>query len=61
MTGERTPLTIPDKILTGEDVGKILKVTPQTVYKLIMKEKLQAVEISTIDKLGVKQKSSVRR
>jgi hypothetical protein len=61
MMGERKPQTNPDGTLTVEDVGKILKGTPQTVYKLIKKGKFQAVEISTIDKPGLKPKSRVRR
>ena len=61
MMGEKKPLTNPDEILTVEEVGKILKVTPQTVYKLIKKGKIQSVEISTIDKPGVKPKIRVRR
>ena len=61
MIGERKPQTNPEEILTVEEVGKILKVTPQTVYKLIKKGKLQSVQISTIDKPGVKPKIRVRR
>jgi excisionase family DNA binding protein len=51
----------PDEILTVEKVAQILKVTPQTVYKLIKKGKIQKVEISTIDKPGVTPKIRVRR
>jgi len=61
MMGARMPQTHPDEILTAEEVGKILKVTPQTVYKLIKKGKISAMEISTIDKPGVKPKIRVRR
>ena len=49
----------PDEILTVEKVAQILKVTPQTVYKLIKKGKIQKVEISTIDKTGVTPKIRV--
>ena len=61
MMGERKPQTNPDEILTVEEVAQIIKFTEQTVYKLIKKGKLQSVEISTIDKPGVKPKIRVKR
>ena len=59
--GERKPQTNPDEILTVEEVALMVKLTPQTIYKLIRKGKIQKVEISTIDTPGVKPKIRVRR
>ena len=51
----------PDEILTVEEVAKILKVTPSTVYTLVKKGKMRKVEISTVDKPGVNPKIRIRR
>jgi hypothetical protein len=51
----------PDEILTVEEVAKILKVTPSTVYTLVKKGKMKKMEISTVDKPDVKPKIRIRR
>ena len=61
LIGEKKPQSNPNEILTIEEVALMLKRTPQTIYKLIKKGKLQKVEISTIDKPGVTPKIRVRR
>ncbi len=61
MMNDKKPLKDPDEILTVEEVGKILKMRSQTVYKLIKKGKIQKIEITTIDKPGVTPKIRVRR
>ncbi len=61
MMNDKKPLKDPDEILTVEEVGKMLKMRPQTVYKLIKKGKIEKIEISTIDKPGVTPKIRVRR
>jgi len=61
MMGERKPQTNPDEILTVEEVALMVKLTPQTIYKLIKKNKIQKVEVSTIDKPGVIPKIRVKR
>jgi len=51
----------PDEILTVEEVAKMLKVTPSTVYTLVKKGKMKKMEISTVDKPGVTPKIRIRR
>jgi excisionase family DNA binding protein len=61
MVNEKKPQSDPNEILTVEEVALMLKLTPQTIYKLIKKGKIQKVEISTIDKPGIIPKIRVRR
>ena len=51
----------PDEILTVEETARFLKVNTKTVYNLIKKGKMKKVEISTVDRPGVKPKIRVRR
>lgn len=61
MMNEKKPLMDPNEILTVEEIALMLKLTPQTIYKLIRKVKLLKVEILTIDKPGVTPKIRGRR
>ena len=51
----------PDELLTVEETARYLKVTTQTVYTLLNKGKLKRVEISTVDRPGVRPAVRIRK
>jgi hypothetical protein len=51
----------PDELLTVEETALFLKVTTQTVYTLLKKGKLKRVEISTVDRPGVRPVVRIRK
>jgi excisionase family DNA binding protein len=50
-----------DEIMTVKEAAKYLTTTTQTIYKLIKKEKLDKVEISTVDKPGSRPALRIRK
>jgi excisionase family DNA binding protein len=61
MIEEKTPKSSVDEIMTVEEVALYMKVTQATVYNLINKGKLKKIEISTVDKPGVRPAIRIRK
>lgn len=61
MIEEKNPKTGGDEIMTVEEVGLYLKVTPAMVYNLIKKGKLKTCGLSTIDKPGGRELKRIRK
>jgi hypothetical protein len=58
---EKNPQREGDEIMTVEEVGLYLKVTPAMVYNIIKKGKLKTMGISTIDKPGGRELKRIRK
>ncbi|MCK9421849.1 MAG: helix-turn-helix domain-containing protein [Bacteroidales bacterium] len=54
MIDEMNPKPLVDEIMTVKGTALYMKITPATVYNLINKGKLKKIEISTVDKPGVR-------
>ena len=61
MIDEKNPKSSADKIMTVAGAAVYMKVTPATVYNLINKGKLKKIEISTVDKPGVRPAIRIRK
>ena len=61
MIEEKNPKSSADEIFTVEGVALYMKVTQATVYNLINKGKLKKIEISTVDKPGVRPAIRLRK
>ena len=61
MIAELNPKPVLDEIMTVVGVALYMKITPATVYNLISKGKLKKIEISTVDKPGVRPAVRIRK
>ena len=61
MIEEKNPKSSADEIMTVEGAAVYMKVPPATVYNLINKGKLKKIEISTVDKPGVRPAIRIRK
>jgi excisionase family DNA binding protein len=61
MIAEFNPKPLVDEIMTVEGAALYMKITPATVYNLINKGKLKKIEISTVDKPGVRPAVRIRK
>ena len=61
MIAELNPKPVVDEIMTVEGTARYMKITPATVYNLINKGKLKKIEISTVDKPGVRPAVRIRK
>jgi len=55
------PKPVVDEIMTVEGTAQYMKITSATVYNLINKGKLKKIEISTVDKPGVRPAVRIRK
>jgi len=61
MIAELNPKPVVDEIMTVEGTAQYMKITSATVYNLINKGKLKKIEISTVDKPGVRPAVRIRK
>jgi excisionase family DNA binding protein len=61
MIEEKNPKREGDEIMTVEGAALYMKITTATVYNLINKGKLKKIEISTVDKPGVRPAIRIRK
>jgi excisionase family DNA binding protein len=57
----KNPKREGDEIMTVEDAALYMKITSATVYNLINKGKVKKIEISTVDKPGVRPAIRIRK